>query len=265
MVQTKGSIACHVVGQVSKSVLLTRLLPLSFATFFVGLAVAASFFPDGYDWRMDVISKLTSPEDNPKAYWIASLGTMIAMLFALPFGGYVGDRLHAVSPRMGKIAGFTFSCGFMVMAVSMIAQLLEPIIGFHKLHTYLAQTAAGFFIVGMICCCASALKDRFGVFGGRAALPISVSSFWASLTLVPVVVLGTIAVLLILGGQAEEVRQSFRHTVFWHLAFWEWVGALVACAFLTGSVALLPVSSTTQLTAGNRLPIKVSQGENSPA
>jgi hypothetical protein len=30
--------------------------------------------------------------------------------------------------------------------------------------------------------------------------------------------------------------------VFWQLAFWEWIGAVVAFAFLIGSVRLLPAS-----------------------
>jgi hypothetical protein len=241
MTLSKGPVARHIIGQVSKSALLTTLLPLSFGTFFIALSAAASFFPQGYDWRVHVISKLTSPVANPQAYWIASLGLMMTMLFALPFAGYVQRRLQPIAPRLARVSGVTFALGFIVMAISMLAQLAEPLIGLHKLHTYLAQTAAGFFMIGMICCSASAITDRLRLFGGRAALPRTLASFWASLTLLPVAVLTTIVLLLLLGGPAEQIRQSFRHTPMWHLAFWEWVGTILACAFLTGSVALLPI------------------------
>lgn len=241
MTLSKGPVARHIIGQVSKSALLTTLLPLSFGTFFIALSAAASFFPQGYDWRVHVISKLTSPIANPQAYWIANLGIMMTMLFALPFAGYVHQRLQPIAPKLARIAGITFGLGFIIMAISMLAQLAEPVIGLRKLHTYLAQTAAGFFMVGMICCSASAIRDRVRSFGGRAALPRTLASFWASLTVLPVAVLTTILLLLVLGGPAEEIRQSFRHTPMWHLAFWEWIGALLACAFLTGSVALLPI------------------------
>lgn len=242
MTLSNGPLARHFIGQVSKSALLTKLLPIGFGIFFIALSAAASFFPQGYDWRVHVISKLTSPVTNPEAYWIASAGIMLTMLLTLPFGGYVQQRLAPITPRLARVAGTTFALGFIIMAISMLAQLVEPVIGFRKLHTYLAQTAAGFFIIGMICCSASAITDRLRAFGGRAALPPVLASFWAGITLLPVGVLGTIVLLLVIGGPAEEIRQSFRHTPMWHLAFWEWIGAIMACAFLTGSVALLPIA-----------------------
>jgi len=53
--------------------------------------------------------------------------------------------------------------------------------------------------------------------------------------------------LKLLGHQAsqrwaEDLRQSFRHTMLYQLAFWEWIGAVLAFAFLIGSVLMLPVS-----------------------
>jgi hypothetical protein len=242
MTLSNGPLFRHIIGQVSKSALLKKLLPISFGTFFIALSAAASFFPQGYDWRVHVISKLTSPVTNPEAYWIASAGIMVTMLLTLPFAGYVQQRLQPITPRIARVAGVTFALGFIIMAISMLAQIAEPVIGLHKLHTYLAQTAAGFFMVGMIGCSVSAIRDRFRVFGGRAALPPVLATFWAGITLLPVGVLATIVLLLLLGGPAEQIRQSFRHTPMWHLAFWEWVGSIVACAFLTGSVALLPIA-----------------------
>lgn len=263
MTLSKGPLARHIIGQVSKSALLTRILPLSFGIFFIALSAAASFFPQGYDWRVHVISKLTSPVTNPEAYWIASVGIMMTMLLTLPFAGYVQRRLHPITPRIARVAGAAFALGFIIMAISMLAQLVEPVIGLRKLHTYLAQTAAGFFMIGMIYCSASAIADRFRAFGGRSALPSVLASFWAGLTILPVAVLLTIGLLLLVGGPAEEIRQSFRHTPMWHLAFWEWIGSIVACAFLTGSVALLPLAR--EQTARRPRRVTVLSTEKTPA
>jgi H+/Cl- antiporter ClcA len=66
-----------------------------------------------------------------------------------------------------------------------------------------------------------------------------------SLTLLPTALLAIIGTLVLLGkhaGQtwAEEFRQSFRHTPLSQLAFWEWIGVVLAFAFVIGSVLLLP-------------------------
>ena len=50
---------------------------------------------------------------------------------------------------------------------------------------------------------------------------------------------------MLLGHQAgqvwaEDLRQSFRHTPLWQLAFWEWIGTGLTYVFLALSVQLLP-------------------------
>lgn len=234
-------------GHVSQTALLTRLLPLSVASFFGMLIAAASYFPNGYDWRARVISKLTSPRDNPEGCWLASLGIMAAMLLALPFAGYVMQRLHAITPRLARSAGLAFASGFVLLLLAVIAQLAQPVIGLRKMHQLLAGASGVIFSIGMLCCCASALKDRLRCFGGQVSLPGALSSFWLALTLLPAAFPVAIGILVLLGRAAdlawvEDFRQSFRHTAFWQLAFWEWIGAVVAFAFLIGSVRLLPAS-----------------------
>ena len=66
-------------GHVTKTTLLALLLPLSFVFAFGALIVTARLFPAAYDWRVNVISDLTSPRDNPKYYWIACVGIAIAL------------------------------------------------------------------------------------------------------------------------------------------------------------------------------------------
>jgi len=235
-------------GDVSKSALLTSLLPISFVASFGTLVVAACFYPAGYDWRVRVISKLTSPRDNPQVYWLPALGIMAATLLALPFAGYVARRLHGVGQRVALLAGLGFAVGLGLTLLTVVVQLAQPIIGPRRLHNYLAYTSAGFFIGGMVCCCICALKDWLRAFGGRRSLPAALTFSWVTLTLLPVGCLACIGVLTLLGqhaGQtwAEEFRQSFRHTVLWRLAFWEWLGVVVAFAFAIGSVWLLPAST----------------------
>ena len=234
-------------GHVSRVVLLTTLLPLSFILLFGTLIAAALFFPSGYDWRVCVVSTLTSPLDNPKGCWLPSLGIMAAMLLASPFAGYIAQHLRAITPRLGRMAGQAFALSFALMILAMAVQLAQPVIGPRRLHEFAARTSAGFFILGMFCCCGCALKDQLRSLGGQKTLPVALAFYWASLTLLPIVCLAGVGTLMLLGHQAgqtwaEDLRQSFRHTPLWQLAFWEWLGALVAFAFLTGSVLLSPAS-----------------------
>ena len=234
-------------GHVSKTVLLTRLLPLSFASLFGTLIAAAFLFPTGYDWHVHVISDLISPHDNPQGCWLPSIGIMAAMLLVLPFAGYVAQHLRAITPGLARSAGLTFALSFVLMLLTVAMQLAQPDIGRWWLHEFLARASAGIFSLGMLCCCVCALKDRFRCFGGQGSLPAALAFYWVSLTLLPIGCLASIGALMLLGQQggqmwAEDLRQSFRHSMLWQLAFWEWIGAGVAFAFLTGSVLLLPVS-----------------------
>src|SRR5215510_12976325 len=131
-----SSIQGNFIGHVSKSALLTKLLPLSIAISFGTLIVAAHLFPKEYDWRVRVISKLTSPKDNPEGYWLASLGVITAVILAMPFGGYVARRLHTVMPLVARSAGLSFACGFTLMIVAILIQLAQPVT-LYSLHTRL--------------------------------------------------------------------------------------------------------------------------------
>ena len=109
------SIRRHFAGHVSRTTLLTMLLPLSFASLFGALIAAAFFFPPGYDWRKCVISTLTSPYDNARGCWLPVVGIVVAMLLILPFAGYVGQRLRALSPRLAGSAGSGFALSFVLI------------------------------------------------------------------------------------------------------------------------------------------------------
>ncbi len=234
-------------GHVSKTALLTKLLPLSIASFFGTLIAAVFFFPGRYDWRERVISHLISPRDNPHGYWLPSIGIASAVLLVWPFAGYVEQRLRAITPRLARSAGVSFALGFVLMLLAIVAQLAQPMLGVRWLHEFLARASAAIFAVGMLCCCVATLKDRLRFFGGQRSLGNALAFCWASLTLLPIGCLAIIGALMLLGQQAdqawaEDARQLFRHTMLWHLAFWEWVGAVAAFAFLAISVLLLPAA-----------------------
>jgi hypothetical protein len=36
------------------------------------------------------------------------------------------------------------------------------------------------------------------------------------------------------------IRNALRHSVFWHLGFWEWTGAAAVFVFLSAAVFLTP-------------------------
>ena len=249
----------HFSGNVSRTVLLTRLLPLSVVLFF-GTAVAATLlFPNGQSWGVRVISSLTSPENNPQGYWLPSLGIVAAMLLALPFAGYAGQRLHSFAPRLACWARRGFAAGFLLMVLSMAVQPAERFLGLRWLHATLAGISVGIFVGAMLCCCACALRGRFQCFGKQTLLPGPLSFCWVSITLLPFVFIAGLGILMLLGHQlglvwAEDFRQSFRHTVLWQLAFWEWIGAVMAFGFLAGSVLLLPDLCRVEKPAAHPVP-----------
>jgi hypothetical protein len=238
-------------GHVSKTALLI-ILPLSFASFYCTVIAAAICFPQRYDWRVRVISNLTSPRDNPHFYWLPSLGIVVMALLLFPFAGYLEQRLRAIKPSAARSAGVAFAGSFGVLLLSFVAQLAQPVIGMGWLHEFLARASALAFAVGMFCCCACAVKDRLRIFGGERLLCSALTFSWASLTLLPVVFLAIVAALVLLGHKAgvvwvENFRQSFRNTMFWNLAFWEWAGVVGVTAFLTVSALWLPEPIKTRL------------------
>jgi hypothetical protein len=233
-------------GRVSKNTLLTLLLPLSFVSCFGTLIAAAFLFPIPYHWSVRAISNLTSPHDNPDFHWIPSVGIAGSALLALPFAGYLEKCLRSIAPRIARMAGVAFGIGFALFWLNgiVVPQEAHPSSGIGWIHEFVARCSAAAVILGMFCCCGCALKDRLPLFGGQRALCPALAFCWTSFTLLP---LGCLAITgtVLLGhraGQdwAEATREWFRHTMMWHLAFWEWVGVVLFFAFMAISVLLLP-------------------------
>jgi len=237
-------------GHVSKKALLTMLLPLSIASFFGTIIVAALLFPVPYDWSVRAISNLASPRDNPGAFWLPCLGLVASAVLALPFAGYLEQRLRGITPRLARTAGVAFALAcVLLLFTGIFPQQVLPMFGWTRMHEFLARSSAAAFFIGMLCCCICGFRDRFRVFGGQRFLSSALSYHWAWITLLPVGCLAMIGALQFLGHQAdqawaEQIRQSFRHTIMWHLAFWEWVGSVLIFMFMMVTVLLLPERNT---------------------
>jgi len=71
---------------------------------------------------------------------------------------------------------------------------------------------------------------------------------WSLVTLLPLVgILFSESLLLLTRLEpswATPIRSALRHSVFWHLSFWEWTGAVAVFLFLCAAVFLTPRRET---------------------
>jgi hypothetical protein len=253
-------------GSVSRTALLTTFLPLSYVVFFGSMMAAAAVFPGGYVWSKDVISILISPRRNPEGYWLPACGLAVTVLLVWPIGGYVGQRLRPIAPRLARGAGLGISLSFFMLLLSLLAQHIQPLLGVKWLHELTARAAAAIFAFGLVCCIAATVKDRLRSLGGQRSLGNSLTLSWTLLTLLPIVCPVVIGVLVLLAKHAdqawaENLRQSFRHTPLWHLAFWEWIGTCNIFAFLTVSVLFLPRAAAAQMPQLDPRPVTGGKSE----
>jgi len=220
------------------------LVAVCMTLIFGSVIAAALMFPNGYSWHSQVISKLSSPQENPQAYWLPVAGISISMLLALPFAGYVTRPLIEICPKNGRAARFALCVGLSVMSVAMVVQVLDSVITNRKVHTYLAHAGTFLFFIGMGFCCVCAARDR----KRRKTLPGLIAPSWFALTFGPMVLLLPMGLICILGKNgfawAEHFRQSFRDTPLWHLAFWEWTAAAICSVFAIISAIYIPAPNT---------------------
>ncbi len=230
-------------GQVSRTTLLAGLL-LGFASFFSTVIAGMALYPGDFDWRRRVMSRAISPHHNPDAYWIPALGVVAAALLFLPFAGYVEQRLRAVTPRSARWVGGAFTLGILLFIGVGVPLPADMPRGFRRLHEVFARASAGALAVGMVGCCWCAFKDWFRSWGGQRLLRERLVFCWLSLPLM-LVGFGLICGLMLLGREAEmawalQAGDVLRPTMFWQLAFWEWVGVVAFFGFLFVSALWLP-------------------------
>ena len=224
---------------------LAVLLALIFFSFFGTLSASAWMFPQDYDWRYRVISNLLSPRDNPSHYWVAAGGLALTGLLMLPFAGYLRRHLGVIAPRTANISAGTFTAGIiaLICACLVVPQHTHDVLGVRRLHELLGRSAAAFLAIGMLCSLWCAWK-------GRRRNPFAAQLFWiwSLVTLLPLVGIFLSESLLLLTrlepSWATPICSALRHSVFWHLGFWEWTGAVAVFLFLCAAVFLTPRRAT---------------------
>ena len=198
-------------------------------------------FPENYDWRYRVISNLLSPRDNPAHHWLAACGMAFAALLMLPFAGYLRRQLEIASPRVARITGAAFVTGILALicACFVVPQHAHTVFGIRRLHEFLGRSTAAFMAIGMLSGCWCAWKGW-----GRSQFSARLFWSWSLVTLLPLVGLVSSECLLLLTrlkqSWAMPIRGTLRHSVFWHLGFWEWTGAGAVFVFLCVAVLLTP-------------------------
>lgn len=159
----------------------------------------------------------------------------------LPFAGYLQRYLKAIAPRAAKGSAGTFVLGIIVLicASFVTPQHTHDVLGIRRLHEFLGRSAAGFLAIGMLCSCWCACKDR-----RRSIFAARLFWAWSLATLLPLSGACCSESLLLLTqlapSWATPIRQTMRHSIFWHLGFWEWIGATAVFAFLCATVFLTP-------------------------
>jgi len=218
---------------------LAMLLALIFFSFFGTLTASAWMFPQNYDWRYRVISNLLSPRDNPSHYWLAASGLVLTGFLMLPFAGHLRRHLEVIAPRGARISAGSFAAGIvaLICACFVVPQHTHEVLGVRRLHELLGRSAAGFLTIGMLSACWCAWK-------GRRLFASRLFWVWSSVTLLPLIGVFVSESLLLLTrlklSWAMPIRTVLRHSLFWHLGFWEWTGAVAVFVFLCAAVFLTP-------------------------
>ena len=213
------------------------LLALIFLSFFGTLTLSASMLPQSYDWRYRVISSLLSPRDNPDHYWLAAVGLGLSGLLTLPLIEYLRRYLKTIAPRTARVSAGAFILGIiaLVSAGFVVPQHADAAFEIEQLHEFLGRSAAGFLAIGMLCACWCTWKGQ-----PSFALPW----IWSAVTVLPLAGLFVSKGLLVLThlepSWAAPIRAALRDSVFWHLGFWEWTGAVGVFVFLCAAVFLIP-------------------------
>ena len=159
----------------------------------------------------------------------------------LPFAGYLYQQLRNIAPRAAAVCAGSFLAGILALigACIVVPQHTHEVLRIRRLHELLGRSAAGFFAIAMICACWCGSKGRHEGRGGAWLF-----SIWATLTLFPLAGIFFAELLLLLTrlepAWSKPIRAALRHSVFWHLGFWEWTGAAAIFLFLCAAVFLMP-------------------------
>jgi len=158
------------------------------------------------------------------------------VLAALPFVAYLYPSLKAASPHAARLSAGAFIAGIiaLICAYLVVPQHVHGVLGIRRLHEFIARSTAGLIVIGMLTASWCALKGfRKNLLDGRLFWS------WFLVTLLPLVGIFLSESLLVLTRLKLEwampIRNALRHSVFWHLGFWEWSGSVAVFVFLLNS------------------------------
>ena len=184
---------------------------------FGGLALTAHFYPGRYDWRKDVMSKLTEPRFNPHSYWIGSLSLALTGLLLLPFPSILAARLGAIAPRTTRWAGRFLYLGAALLILA--AAIPGHVASLGRAHEDFAQAFGGAISIAMILYFIAAqwLPRRLIVqrFAGLGLIVIPFSAFAMTRILL------IRAAPHLSGAEFHTLKQKGLYS----LSLWEWIAA----------------------------------------
>jgi hypothetical protein len=208
------------------------LIPLILASYFGGLTLAICLFPGPFDWRTKAMSKLLYSTNNPHYHAVGAVGVAVAGVSMIPFAGYIGSRLRAISPIAASLGALIFGAGVLSLILGVLI-VLQP---YHEVFARSAGISLGLGIAVFYLCALRGLSTRPIE---RDALRRTVPAW--SLT-VPLALL--ILVLRLLAAAhfqwPNPIYRAMENRSLWHLGFWEWIGSGAAFLFLLGAALYLP-------------------------
>jgi hypothetical protein len=238
-------------GNVPRGLLISALIPLIFICYFGTVTFIAVILRESYDWRSSVISYLLSPRHDPTYHWVASIGLSLAGFLAIPFGGYIRDRLLPTSRLGANIGMAVFVTGFvtLILAATIVTRYTHHLIGKFGIHEIFARTSALALGAGIVCFCWCALREFFTDRTNRAPNPVGLAFTWSTLILLPSLTALTCGVCSFIPRAGTPwllpLYELLRHSPLWKLAFWEWIGSVAVFLFLLSGAVLLPKQAQT--------------------
>jgi hypothetical protein len=200
-------------------------------TFFGSLAVAATSFPGGYDWRYKVMSSLASPRENPQAYRIAAGGMAASGVFLALLGLCIRTSLEGVAPSKWTNAACLFFVigGLLITISALITPGHHEFLGLEKAHAKFAQAGTLSFNLGM----ALTLPALLALSASKKRVRI-VSIF---LVVMPATLFLLARILLPTMVSPDSLKTAVHPPLLGSLAFWEWMGSVTVCLY-TGTIVL---------------------------
>jgi hypothetical protein len=164
------------------------------------------------------------------------------LLLAAWIESELGDARSPLSRRVRRPA-FLVGIGCLILAAIVVPQHTHTIMGMQHAHEVLARTSAVALGVGMLCAC-NAPGLLITKPEQRTKRLRALRVVWWATTVPPILGAagsGLIVALARLHPLGSAPAAMFRGTVFWHLAFWEWIGSAAVFVFFATPVLMLGI------------------------